>query len=521
MASSQSIDMDMCTDTDHTDHSDQMSTPTPTPKAGKNKTFAFAVGSSPTTMFTYTQTGKLAGKSFKNTSASAININGKKRKTAGSPSPSKLQKLPEKPDTDTEDEDLNTTYKAAKKALWKILGGVNPEAKMEVRQAMYHLDKALNQTTTENPLQTQLQQLNAKMDTLLRKQDLTAATTEKVAQKAAQKAADMTQNQAVTAATIARPATAAKKPEPSIQKTWAQKAAATGSENAAWTTVTAKAAKPKPKPNAESEYRERQLLLTPKTAVTSINSIAYRNAINKALKEAKINNVLVSTVTMSRTGNSIVVTAAEGNTAEDLLQHKAIWGAQLNLIQIRKNNKWHKMVLHKLPTAVFNTEEGLEMLQEEVELFNKGLKLVTKPVWLSTAENRQNKMHSSAIIAFATQEELQNALRTRVVVAGTTVRTAAYTDNKPYDQCLKCQGFGHTYQKCINASRCQICAGNHSTRSHTCNICKKGQELCAHTVIKCSNCKESHKADSKDCAVYKALKPYSSGPDPLAMDENV
>ncbi|SLM34142.1 hypothetical protein LPUS_02837 [Lasallia pustulata] len=58
------------------------------------------------------------------------------------------------------------------------------------------------------------------------------------------------------------------------------------------------------------------------------------------------------------------------------------------------------------------------MLQEEVELFNKGIKLVTKPVWLSTAENRQNKKHASAIISIATQEEAQNALRTRVVMAG-------------------------------------------------------------------------------------------------------
>ncbi|SLM33943.1 hypothetical protein LPUS_02573 [Lasallia pustulata] len=271
---------------------------------------------------------------------------------------------------------------------------------MEVRQAMYHLDKALNQTTAENPLQTQLQQLNAKMDTLLHKQDLAAQSV---------KIQKSLQNQAVTAATIAtsataalgaNTATAAKKPGISVQKTWAQKAAVTGLEDTAWIKVTAKAAKPNPKVTAESVYRGRQLLLTPKTAVTSINSIAYRNTINNALKQAKINNVLVSTVAVSRTGASIVVTTAEGNTAEDLLKHKAIWEPELDLAQIKKNNKWHKILLHGLPTAVFNTKD------------------VTKPVWLSTAENRQNKMHASAIISVATQEEAQNTLRTRVVVAG-------------------------------------------------------------------------------------------------------
>ena len=53
----------------------------------------------------------------------------------------------------------------------------------------------MNQITAENSLQIQLQQLNVKMNTLLHKQDLTAATTEKVTQKTAQKAADMTQSQ--------------------------------------------------------------------------------------------------------------------------------------------------------------------------------------------------------------------------------------------------------------------------------------------------------------------------------------
>ena len=49
-----------------------------------------------------------------------------------------------------------------------------------------------------------------------------------------------------------------------------------------------------------------------------------RDTINNALKEVKIDNVLVATVTAFRTEASIVITTAEGNTAENLLQHKAI-----------------------------------------------------------------------------------------------------------------------------------------------------------------------------------------------------
>ena len=50
----------------------------------------------------------------------------------------------------------------------------------------------------------------------------------------------------------------------------------------------------------------------------------YRDTINNALKAAKIDNVLVATVAIFKTGASIVVTTAEDNTAEDLLKHKVI-----------------------------------------------------------------------------------------------------------------------------------------------------------------------------------------------------
>ena len=78
------------------------------------------------------------------------------------------------------------------------------------------------------------------------------------------------------------------------------------------------------------------------------------------------------------------------------------------------------------------------MLKEEVKLFNKELKLVTESVWLSTEENKHNKMHSLVVIAFATQEEAQKALRTRVIVTEISVHTIKYTDNKSHEQCQKC-----------------------------------------------------------------------------------
>ena len=166
--------------------------------------------------------------------------------------------------------------------------------------------------------------------------------------------------------------------------------AKTDTQNSSWIKVTAKVIKQKLKISAESAYRERQLLLTLEIKDIAVNSLAYRNAINNALKTAKVENVLVLTVTVSRTDASIVVTTVKENTAEDLLKHRAVWESQLNLnlTQVRKNSKWYEIILHKLFTAVFNTAQELKMLKEEVKLFNKEINLVTESVWLLIEKNR-------------------------------------------------------------------------------------------------------------------------------------
>ena len=83
--------------------------------------------------------------------------------------------------------------------------------------------------------------------------------------------------------------------------------------------MTGKAQKQSVKVISEVAYRDRQLLLVLKVVIITVNSVVYRDTINNALKEAKIDNVLIATVAASRTGVSIVMITAEGNTAENLL----------------------------------------------------------------------------------------------------------------------------------------------------------------------------------------------------------
>lgn len=51
---------------------------------------------------------------------------------------------------------------------------------------------------------------------------------------------------------------------------------------------------------------------------------------------------------------------------------------------------WLKVAVHGLPTKEFASLEALSLLEEEIATFNKGIKLVGTPYWLTHAEKRVN-----------------------------------------------------------------------------------------------------------------------------------
>ena len=101
-----------------------------------------------------------------------------------------------------------------------------------------------------------------------------------------------------------------------------------------------------------------------------LNPIKYRDEVNNALKAAGILKPMVATVGISQSKQNIVITTTQDCTADQLLAKKPIWEGLFQLKEARKDDKWHKVVVHELPTEVFNNENGMEMLKQEVETFN-------------------------------------------------------------------------------------------------------------------------------------------------------
>ena len=162
----------------------------------------------------------------------------------------------------------------------------------------------------------------------------------------------------------------------------------------------------------------------------------------------------------------------------------------------------------------------MQLAKEEIETFNKDLKLACLPTWLTSEETQSQKAHSSVILAFGSDQETKKALRNRLIIAEVSVKTAVYNVSKSTDQCNKCQQFGHHFAKCQNTAKCQICAQNHNTRQHECHLCPQMEKgtTCIHTVLKCSNCQKMHRANSSDCTIFKALQSIFSTTDHLVME---
>ena len=87
-------------------------------------------------------------------------------------------------------------------------------------------------------------------------------------------------------------------------------------------------------------------------------------------------------------------------SADFLLQKKTVWEEIFSKTakKIEKDTYWSKVVVHGVLIRSFSMNEGLSLLKKEIETYNPGLKLLKKPIWLSSQENRQVNKHASILI---------------------------------------------------------------------------------------------------------------------------
>ena len=237
----------------------------------------------------------------------------------------------------------------------------------------------------------------------------------------------------------------------------------------------------------------------------NFSPLLLRNAFNKAFSDKGIKGPVVASIAKS-TNQNLVVTTTDAFSAAFLLEKRALWEHVTQFASAQKDEPWHKVVLHGIPTADFNTPQGMALIKDEIVTFNKGLTPIGQPYWLMPSDRRETQRAGSVAVAFATEEEANRALRHRLYIAGISVRVEKLYSTAPSTQCSKCQGFGHLDSYCKRSPKCALCAENHATQQHHCSTCKAKGTRCQHLAPKCANCKEPHTANTKTCEVLLAIK---------------
>ena len=72
------------------------------------------------------------------------------------------------------------------------------------------------------------------------------------------------------------------------------------------------------------------------------------------------------------------------------------------------------MIIHDISIKIFNQENDMQLLKEEIKIFNNGLNFIKNSKWIFTIENRQTKKYNSVLIFFETKEKTEKAIQNRL-----------------------------------------------------------------------------------------------------------
>src|SRR5438034_6035447 len=189
--------------------------------------------------------------------------------------------------------------------------------------------------------------------------------------------------------------------------------------------------------SASFSYREKRLILL-ESKNQEIDSMKIRNQINQELeKQLKLaaNKPVLAAIIKSQIQQNVVLITTDNYNADFLIQHEKIWSKFFKYATTRKDFAWYKIVAHGIPTDIFNCSKELDLLKQEIEIYNEIHSVAVN--WLSTSQNRQEKMHASAVIAFDSEEAVQKALKKRLLIADILIKIAVF-EAKSSEQCLKC-----------------------------------------------------------------------------------
>ncbi|KAH0610199.1 uncharacterized protein H6S33_011726 [Morchella sextelata] len=293
--------------------------------------------------------------------------------------------------------------------------------------------------------------------------------------------------------------------------TWAAVASAAGPAQEKFQVVERrkKPAKPKADPLFKPEYTKiNREIIVETTAPSDVNPSEIRTLVN-----ARIQDESCHFISARRTAkdNFILETKFVTPATKAMEYAKEIEEALLPLQS--------KFLLHGIPTTIGEGIEAGQLVASEIRSnYGENFQLAQVPRWISRAETRMGKTHSSMVVALPGQITMETLGVKFLSLFNRSCHIEAFLPTFPDTQCAKCLEYGHCQEKCKNNGKCGHCAGDHLTSFHPCNECQGGYK-CTHTPIRCLNCKGIYKASDPACPFAQIAKTIQTLDNCLVMGD--
>src|SRR6266568_1586618 len=233
-------------------------------------------------------------------------------------------------------------------------------------------------------------------------------------------------------------------------------------------------------------------------------SLVYLTPEQAMLKEEAVD---VKTVTKARSG-VVVVTAKDNLSLKQKAALHSVIGAALDNAEMREvEKKTHSCLKFDfLPTR---HQDGAEITVEEITR-----ELRAHPQWRDIQMVEIPKMIKSKTPNMCTLlckveddakgSKAKQLLRTAVSFGMEMRRCKEWVNCPQSRQCSICQCWGHSSFICrVHSPICTVCGDFHPTSTHkfSCSSC---EGICVCNDVHCVNCAGPHRANSVECAFFKA-----------------
>jgi hypothetical protein len=235
--------------------------------------------------------------------------------------------------------------------------------------------------------------------------------------------------------------------------------------------------------------------------------------VNIALSKVAPAHVRTEAFRISERG-SLTAAARMGASGEMLLRFKkevieAARKADKAIINVVVCESWVELKI-LVPYERYRGKNGLGPLREEIEAENHGVVIPPFSLkWMRAWRHNEELWRkgalprgSASVIFKVANKAAGRGLLKEIWVAGNRFQAEHYVPSKADTLCPICSRWGHSEFRCHSRKpACGICAGDHRTTEHRCEVttCGAQARACGHVTAKCPNCGEQHQVQDRRC----------------------